>query len=254
MSRKGDQRMPPDALTPWEPKAQHDAPTPVLFSWSGGKDSALALYALRQRADFRIAGLLTTVTEGYDRISMHGVRRTLLLKQADRLGLPLHEVGIPPKCSNAVYESRMEQALRGQLAAGIHTVAFGDIFLEDLRAYREQNIARLRMRAIFPIWKRDTVELVREFSHLGFRAIVVSVDPGKLDRSCAGRALTPEFVRGLPAGVDPCGENGEFHTFVFAGPIFRRPIGIERGDVVDRDGYLFCDVRERTRPRKTPGR
>jgi len=220
----------------------------VLFCWSGGKDSALALHALRERADIRIAGLLTTVTDAYDRISMHGVRRTLLLKQADRLGLPLAEVRIPPQCSNAIYESRMDEALRVQLALGIRTVAFGDIFLADLRAYREQNLARLDMRAIFPLWKRDTGRLAREFSSLGFRAIVVSIDREKLDPSYAGRELTPEFFEELPAGVDPCGENGEFHTFVFAGPIFRRPIEIERGEVVARDGYLFCDVRERTAP------
>jgi uncharacterized protein (TIGR00290 family) len=243
--------MPSDSV-PRNPKAKDKLPTPVLFCWSGGKDSALALHALRQRAQIRIVGLLTTVTDTYDRISMHGVRRTLLLKQADRLGLPLHEVRIPPQCSNAVYQSRMEQALRVELAAGIQTVAFGDIFLADIRAYREQNLARLGMRAIFPLWKRDTGRLAREFSNLGFRAVVVSIDLKKLRRSCAGRELTPEFFRELPAGVDPCGENGEFHTFVFAGPIFRRPIDIERGEVVRRDGYLFCDIRERTGRRRMP--
>jgi uncharacterized protein (TIGR00290 family) len=241
----GEPGMPSDPAALGNPKAEPGLPTPVLFCWSGGKDSALALHALRQRADIRMAGLLTTVTDAYDRISMHGVRRTLLLQQADRLGLPLAEVRIPPKCCNAVYESRMDEALRVQLAAGIRTVAFGDIFLADLRAYREQNLARLDMRAIFPLWKRDTGRLAREFWNLGFRAIVVSIDPKKLDRSCAGRELTPEFFEQLPAGVDPCGENGEFHSFVFAGPIFPRPLEIERGEVVERDGYLFCDVRER---------
>jgi len=223
-----------------------DSRTPVLFCWSGGKDSALALYALLKRADVRVAGLLTTITDGYDRISMHGVRRSLLLKQAEALGLPLHDVRIPPQCVNPIYELRMEQALRAQLGAGVRTVAFGDIFLEDLRQYRERNLARLDINAIFPIWKRDTHELAREFCDLGFRAIVVCVDPNKLDRSFAGRELTPRFFAELPENVDPCGENGEFHTFVFAGPIFDKSIKVRRGEVVDRDGFTFCDLEEQT--------
>lgn len=223
-----------------------DLPSPVLFCWSGGKDSALALDALRQRPDVRVVGLLTTVTEGYDRVSMHGVRRALLLQQAEALGLPLAEVRIPPQCVNPIYESRMEHALRAQLAAGVRTVAFGDIFLEDLREYRERNLAKLDMRAIFPIWKRDTRELAREFCQQGFRAIAVCIDPKKLDRSFAGRELTADFFSDLPAGVDPCGENGEFHTFVFAGPIFRRPVAVQRGEIVDRDGFTFCDLKEQT--------
>ena len=219
-------------------------PTPVLFSWSGGKDSALALHALRQRDDLRVTGLLTTITDDYDRISMHGVRRALLLHQAKALGLPLHEVRIPPQCVNPIYESRMEQALRIQLAEGVRTVAFGDIFLEDLRKYRERNLARLDMRAIFPIWKRDTRELAREFYEHGFRAIAVCIDSKKLDCSFAGRELTADFFSDLPADVDPCGENGEFHTFVFAGPIFSRAIGVQRGEVIDREGFTFCDLKE----------
>jgi uncharacterized protein (TIGR00290 family) len=218
--------------------------TPVLFSWSGGKDSALALYALKRRSDVRVTGLLTTVTEGYDRISMHGVRRGLLRRQAEALALPLYEVSIPPECVNATYESRMEQALQLQLAAGVRTVAFGDIFLEDLREYRERNLSRLGMRAIFPLWKRDTRELTGEFCTFGFRAIVVAIDPSKLDPSFAGRELTPGFFADLPGNVDPCGENGEFHTFVFAGPIFRQAVPVERGEVVDRNGFTFCDLKE----------
>ena len=216
--------------------------TSVLFCWSGGKDSALALHALRQRPDVRVTGLLTTVTDDYDRISMHGVRRALLLQQAESIGLPLHEVRIPPQCVNPIYESRMEQALRAQLAAGVRTVAFGDIFLQDLREYRERNLARLNMQAVFPIWKRDTRELARDFCRQGFRAIAICIDPKKLDRSFAGRELTPQFFNDLPPGVDPCGENGEFHTFVFAGPIFKKSIAIHRGEVLDRDGFTFCDL------------
>jgi uncharacterized protein (TIGR00290 family) len=222
------------------------SPERVLFCWSGGKDSALALHALQQRTDVRVTGLLTTVTEGYDRISMHGVRRSLLLRQSEALGLPLHEVCIPTQCVNPIYESRMEQSLRAQLAAGVQTVAFGDIFLQDLREYRESNLARLDMRAIFPIWKRDTRELAREFGSLGFCAVAVCIDPKKLDRSFAGRELTPQFFADLPENVDPCGENGEFHTFVFAGPIFSKTIAVQRGEVVDREGFTFCDLKEQT--------
>jgi len=218
------------------------SPTPVLFCWSGGKDSALALHALRQREDVCVTGLLTTITDDDDRISMHGVRRSLLLQQAEALALPLNEVRIPPQCVNPLYEARIEQALRVQLAAGVRTVAFGDIFLEDLREYRERNLARLDMRAIFPIWKRDTGKLARDFCQQEFRAICVCVDPKKLDRSFAGRELTADFFSDLPAGVDPCGENGEFHTFVFAGPIFRSPIAIQCGEVVDSEGCTFCDL------------
>ena len=214
---------------------------PVLFCWSGGKDSALALHALRQQAGVRVTGLLTTVTDEYDRISMHGVRRTLLVKQAEAIGLSLQEVRIPPQCVNPIYESRMEQALRAQLAAGVRTVAFGDIFLQDLREYRERNLARLQMQAIFPIWKRDTRELARNFCDLGFRAIAVCIDPRKLDRSFVGRELTSQFFVDLPESVDPCGENGEFHTFCSAGPMFERPIGLRSGTIVERDGFVFAD-------------
>ncbi|HEY6128445.1 MAG TPA: hypothetical protein VIW23_09710 [Candidatus Acidoferrum sp.] len=219
-------------------------PNRVLFCWSGGKDSTLALHALRQRDDVRVTGLLTTVTEGYDRISMHGVRRSLLLEQVKALGLPLHEVRIPPQCVNPIYESRMEQALRDQLAAGVRTVAFGDIFLQDLREYRERNLARAGMNAIFPIWKRETRELAREFCTLGFRAIAVCIDPKKLSRDFAGRELDESFFHDLPQDVDACGENGEFHTFVYDGPIFSRPIVVQRGEVVERDGFYFCDLKE----------
>ncbi len=217
-------------------------PEPILFCWSGGKDSAMALYTLRQREDVRVTALLTTVTEGYERISMHGVRRDLLEKQAESMGLPLHEVRIPPECVNPVYEARMEEALLAHYSKGVRAVAFGDIFLEDLRVYREKNLARIGMTALFPIWKRDTRELIRFFHAQRFRSIAVCIDSKVLDRRFAGRELDESFFNDLPPGVDPCGENGEFHTFVYDGPIFRRPIPVHTGEVLDRDSFVFCDL------------
>jgi uncharacterized protein (TIGR00290 family) len=214
---------------------------PILFCWSGGKDSAMALHALLQD-NVPVAALLTTVTETYDRISMHGVRRELLVQQAQAVGLPLHEVRIPSQCVNPIYEARMEEALRVHYAAGVRTVAFGDIFLEDLRAYREKNLARIGMTALFPIWKRDTRELIRSFHAAKFRAIAACVDPRVLDRSFAGRELDASFFSELPLNVDPCGENGEFHTFVFDGPIFRTPISVRAGEIVERDSFVYCDL------------
>jgi uncharacterized protein (TIGR00290 family) len=218
---------------------------PVLFCWSGGKDSAMALHVLRQQSQLRVASLLTTVTDEYDRISMHGVRRALLLRQAAAIGLSLQEVRIPPQCVNQVYEARMREALLSQKAAGVRRVAFGDIFLQDLREYRERNLARVEMMAMFPIWKRDTRELARDFCRLGFRAIAVCIDSKKLGREFAGRELDQSFFRDLPSDVDPCGENGEFHTFVYDGPIFSRALEVQRGEVVKRDGFYFCDLKEK---------
>jgi uncharacterized protein (TIGR00290 family) len=218
------------------------SPEPILFCWSGGKDSALALYTLLERSDVQIVALLTTVTEGYERISMHGVRRELLKRQAHSIGLPLHEVRIPPRCVNSIYEARMEEALRAHFDRGARRVAFGDIFLEDLRAYREKNLARIGMTALFPIWKRDTRELIRSFHANRFRAIAVCVDPQVLDPSFTGRELDESFFQDLPPHADPCGENGEFHTFVFDGPIFHSPIRVRTGEIVNRDGFVFCDL------------
>ena len=215
---------------------------PILMCWSGGKDSAMALYDLLLTRRHRVDALLTTVTEGYERISMHGVRRELLAAQAASLGLPLDEVRIPPQCINPVYEARMEAALRRHMANGIRRVAFGDIFLEDLRAYRERNLARVEMEAVFSIWKRDTRELFRQFLAAGFRAVVVCVDSKTLDASFAGRHLDENFLNDLPPGADPCGENGEFHTFVFDGPIFREPIRFAAGPAIERDGFVYTDL------------
>jgi uncharacterized protein (TIGR00290 family) len=220
------------------------SPEPVLFCWSGGKDSAMALHLLLQRSDTHVVALLTTITEGYERISMHGVRRELLHRQVQSIGLPLHEVRIPPQCVNPIYEARMEEALRVHLKNGVQTVAFGDIFLEDLRAYREKNLARMGMTALFPIWKRDTRELIRSFHANRFRAIAVCVDSKVLDPSFAGRELDESFFRDLPPKADSCGENGEFHTFVFDGPLFQFPMHVRTGEIVNRDGFVFCDILE----------
>jgi len=220
---------------------------PVLFCWSGGKDSAMALNVLRRQKELRVAALLTTVTEGYERVSMHGVRRSLLLRQAHAIGLPVQEVRIPPQCVNPVYEARMREALLSQKENGVRYVAFGDIFLQDLREYRERNLSLVEMSAIFPIWKRDTQELAQEFCAMGFRAVAVCIDSTKLSREFAGRELDESFFSDLPAGVDPCGENGEFHTFVYDGPIFSDAMAVERGQVVERDGFYFCDLKEKVK-------
>jgi uncharacterized protein (TIGR00290 family) len=220
----------------------------VLFCWSGGKDSAMALETLR-RSGVRVTGVLTTVTDGYERVAMHGVRTSLLLEQAKAIGLPLRKVRIPPHCGNSVYEARMEEALREQLALGVRRVAFGDIFLADLREYRERNLARAGMEAVFPLWKRDTRELAREFCRRGFRAVAVCIDSKKLSPQFAGRELDRSFFRDLPEEVDPCGENGEFHSFVYQGPIFSRPLAVERGQVVEREGFYFCDLRTKRHER-----
>jgi uncharacterized protein (TIGR00290 family) len=215
---------------------------PVLFCWSGGKDSCMALHQLRRDPLREVVALLTTVTEGYDRISMHGVRRILLERQAAALGLPLEIVTIPPQCVNTEYESRMEAMLLTWKNRGVTDVAFGDIFLQDLREYREKNLARVGMNALFPVWLRPTRELVREFIALGFRAVTVCVDPKILDASFVGRKIDEEFVAALPAEADPCGENGEFHSFVYDGPGFSAPVQFTLGEKVLRDGFYFCDL------------
>ena len=213
----------------------------VALSWSGGKDSALALWTLR-RQGVEPGALITTVTDEYDRISMHGVRRELLSRQADAVGIPLVEVRIPPACVNDVYEARMAEAFASAPLSDVETVAFGDLFLEDLRAYREARLIASGRRGLFPLWGRDTGALAREFIAAGFQARIVCLDPRVLDASFAGRTYDEQLLADLPASVDPCGENGEFHTFVHAGPIFAESIACETGEVVQREGFVFCDV------------
>jgi uncharacterized protein (TIGR00290 family) len=215
----------------------------VLFTWSGGKDSAMALYELKKSNGYEITGLLTTITEDYDRISMHGVRRALLEKQADFLCIPLEKVFISKQSSNEEYESRMRAVLEKYKEAGVISVAFGDIFLEDLRRYREDNLANLGMKGIFPIWKKDSTELAHAFIDQGFRAVITCVDSQVLNKSFVGREFDKEFLSDLPPTVDPCGENGEFHSFVHDGPIFKKRIAYTKGDIVLRDNrFYYCDI------------
>jgi uncharacterized protein (TIGR00290 family) len=216
---------------------------PVVLSWSGGKDSSLALHVLRADPAVTVVGLLTTVTADYDRISMHGVRRSLLEKQAAAVKLPLHVVEIAAGSANDSYEQRMHFALAGLRSSGAETVAFGDIFLEDVRRFREEMTQRLGMSAIFPLWGRDTAELALEFFDLGFRAVTTCVDTQQLDASFAGRWFDASFLRDLPPAVDPCGENGEFHTFVTEGPVLAHPVPIRLGELQLRDDrFQYCDL------------
>ncbi len=215
----------------------------VLFSWSGGKDSARALYELLATGQYQVAALLTTVTEDYDRISMHGVRRVLLEQQAKSLGLPLEEVWISRQAPNEEYESRMTEKLMKYAGDGINSVVFGDIFLEDLKEYREKNLARLGMKGIFPLWKKDSAELMKSFIELGFQAVTVCVDTQALDAKFVGRTLDQQFLADLPDSVDACGENGEYHSFVHGGPIFSKSISHRLGEVVLRDNrFCYCDL------------
>jgi uncharacterized protein (TIGR00290 family) len=216
----------------------------VLFSWSTGKDSALALYELQKRKDVEVVALITTVTDEYDRVSMHGVRRELLHRQAAAMGLPIREIGITKNASNDEYEDKMHALLVAAQAEGVDSVVFGDIFLEDLRKYREDKLAQLGMHAIFPLWKRDTQALVHDLIRLGFKAIVTCVDTHVLGQEFSGRMVDQQFLEDLPEKIDPCGENGEFHTFAYAGPIFHQPILFEIGEKVLRDyRFYYCDLR-----------
>jgi uncharacterized protein (TIGR00290 family) len=214
----------------------------IILSWSGGKDSAIALYEIQQRREYGVTTLLTTLTEDYDRVSMHGVRRLLLERQAESLCLPLEQVFIPKEASNEEYESRMQATLVKFQKAGVSSVAFGDIFLEDIRKYREDNLSKIGMKAIFPMWGRDTAEIARTFVDLRFKSIVTCVDSKILSKTFAGRIIDNTFLDGLPSNVDPCGENGEFHSFVFDGPIFKRRMLITVGQIVSRDSFYFCDL------------
>jgi len=214
----------------------------ILLSWSGGKDSAWALHLLRRAAEVDIVGLLTTFNQHFDRVAMHAVRRELIELQAAAVGVPLWPMPLPWPCSNADYECAMRAAIEKAKAAGVEAVAFGDLFLEDIRRYREQQLAGTGLEPLFPVWGLPTAALAREMVASGLRARLTCVDPKQLDRRFAGRDFSPELLAELPANVDPCGERGEFHTFVFQGPMLGVPIAIEAGTIEERDGFVFADV------------
>jgi len=214
----------------------------TLLSWSTGKDSAWSLHVLRQMPGIEIAGLFTTLNAAFDRVAMHAVRRQLLEAQAEATGLPLHVIEIPWPCPNEAYERALGGFVAEQKAAGIAAMAFGDLFLEDIRAYREEKLSGTGIEPLFPLWGRDTRVLAHEMIAGGLKAHLTCIDPKKLSASFAGRAFDEALLGELPVGVDPCGENGEFHTCVFAGPMFVRPIDVRVGEVTDRDGFVFADL------------
>ena len=214
-----------------------------LLSWSGGKDSALALIRIKNDEKYRFVAILTSLTEDYNRISMHGIRQVLLEKQVECLGLPLETVYIPKNSSNEEYESKMRSVLNKFKKNGVTSVVFGDIYLEDVRKYREENLSRIGMKALFPLWGSDTSDLSKEFIDLGFKAIITCIDSKFLDKKFVGREFDKTFLSELPTDVDPCGEKGEFHSFVYAGPIFEKEIPFKKGRIVKRNNrFFFCDL------------
>jgi uncharacterized protein (TIGR00290 family) len=225
----------------------------ALLSWSSGKDSAWALHVLRQRHDVEIVGLATTFNAAFGRVAMHGVRRELVEAQAEAAGLPLWPIPLPWPCANDEYETRMRALLGQAVAAGVTAFAFGDLFLADIRAYRERQLAGTGIEPLFPVWGTvdDTPALARALLAGGLRATLTCVDPRRISPAFAGRAFDADLLADLPPGVDPCGENGEFHTFCHAGPMFARPVPVRTGEVVERDGFVFADLlpgNERTLP------
>lgn len=214
----------------------------ILLSWSGGKDSAMALYEIQKARSYDVSALLTTVTEAYDRISIHGVRRLLLEQQAKSMGFPLQKAFIPKDSTNEIYESRINAVLANHKERGINSVAFGDLFLEDIKKYRQAHLAKIGMQGLFPIWQRDTTEILSSFLQLGFQAIIVCVNLRMLDGSFAGKVIDKKFIDELPSNIDPCGENGEFHSFVYDGPIFNEEVKFTLGETVVRNDACFCDL------------
>ena len=217
-------------------------PPKAFVSWSSGKDSAFALCEARRLGLAEIVGVVTTVNERYDRVAMHGVRSELLDRQIAALNLPAIKVLIPSPCTNEIYEARMADACAAIKASGVHHIVFGDLFLEDIRAYRERTLAVIGMTPIFPLWGRDTRRLASEMIYSGLVAHVVCLDPNRTPTRFAGRRFDPALLKDMPEHVDPCGENGEFHTVVTEGPMFSAPIGVSIGQTIERDGFVFTDV------------
>jgi uncharacterized protein (TIGR00290 family) len=218
----------------------------AAISWSSGKDSAIAFYRIRMSGKFEVSCLLTTITDQFRRVSMHGVREELLDLQAESVGVPLAKLRIPYPCPNSVYEQKMHHLLSELKTGGVTHCVFGDLFLQDIRRYREEKLAQIGIQPVFPVWGENTSELAHEMISEGFRAVVTCVDTRKLDASFAGRDFDRSFLDDLPRNVDPCGENGEFHTFVYDGPVFRERIEVEIGERVLREGYQFVDVLAKT--------
>lgn len=216
--------------------------TKVLLSWSSGKDSAWALHTLRQDPAIEVVGLFTTLNQAFERVAMHGVRKQLLMQQAECVGLPLTAIDLPWPCTNEDYARIMTDFIAGVVAEGIHQMAFGDLFLEDVRAYREKQLLGTGIEPLFPLWGSDTAKLAQHMMAAGLRARISSLDPKKLDASLGGHEFDPALLAALPAGVDPCGENGEFHTLAWDGPMFHRPLAIRVGETVLRDGFVFTDL------------
>jgi len=214
----------------------------AILSWSSGKDSAMALYRILNAKDYEVVCLLATITDQFHRISMHGVREELVDAQAESLGYRLEKVMIPYPCPNQVYEEKMANVLSVWKAKDVRHVIFGDLFLEDIRKYREEKLAQIGMTPIFPLWMSDTKQLAWEMLKTGFRAVITCVDPKRIAPAFAGRFFDESFLKSIPPQVDPCGENGEFHTFVYDGPVFKRPISVRVGELVTRDGFVFADV------------
>jgi uncharacterized protein (TIGR00290 family) len=214
----------------------------ALVSWSSGKDSAWTLHVLRQANEYEIVGLLTTINAHFDRVAMHGVRRELLEAQAYAAGLPLWKVPLPWPCSNEQYEAAMSAVCAKAIEAGVQAVAFGDLFLEDVRQYRVDRMRGVGLAPVFPLWKLDTRQLVHDMCAGGLRSRIVCLDPQKMPAAFAGRDLKQTLIDEFPPGIDPCGENGEFHTFVYDGPMFAHAIPVESGETVTRDGFVFTDV------------
>jgi uncharacterized protein (TIGR00290 family) len=216
---------------------------PLVVSWSGGKDSTLALNEILNSPDYEVSSLITTVTKGYDRISIHGVRNELLDKQVESIGLPLHKVSIPKDSTNDQYEKALKDILLYFKNQGINEVVFGDIFLEDVKKYRDELLDKLYMKGVYPIWKKDSKELARKFIELGFKSVTTCIDSQQIDKKFVGREYDSEFLNDLPNSADPCGENGEFHTFVYDGPLFDKKIDFTKGKIVFRDDrFYYCDL------------
>jgi len=214
----------------------------VLLSWSSGKDSVWALHLLRQQPDIEVAALLTSFNSAADRVAMHAVRRALVDTQASRTGIPQWSVDLPWPCSNAQYEERMRGVCQRALAEGITAIAFGDLFLQDIRDYRERQLQGTGLEPLFPVWEIPTTKLARDMIAAGVKAKITCVDPAQVDSTFAGRDFDQDLLDSLPHGVDPCGENGEFHTFVYDAPVFSSPIAVSMGEIVERDGFVFADV------------